>query len=521
VAGIQRSARDLWRGHRLITITAALSLVPRVLAALAFRPAQFTPDSFSYLAEGVHPGLSQWHPAGYPFFLWLLSPFHSLLLVTALQHLAGIATAVAVYAVLRRWDLPAWGATLAACPVLFDTRQIYLESSILPDVLYGLLLTGAVVVLLDRQPLTPRRCAVAGLLMFGVAILRGNGAPEMVAVLAVLAIQRAGWRAAGAAAAGFAVPLAGYMGIFAARYGNFALTNSDGMFLWSRTMSFANCRIIRPPADLRPLCPDRQPVPPHPAPAWSVPALLSARTPATYLWAPGVWWRETRPRGFNAANNSRATRFALTAIADQPGAYLRTVASGVMLTFLTTDRSLSVRALHFTPVPDVASLNAPQERHLRLYGHVAADTYPVEPFAYFLYLYQEPVYFPGIAFGLALAAGLAGAVRNRRRRGGPSALPWAVALLGVVVPVAVHEYHYRYAITVVPLACLAAGLAFARRGAPAPGDTATPQAGTVAAAPVPAMSGIIPAQAPARARIPTPAPTPGSEQARDPNEHVS
>ena len=104
---------------------------------------------------------------------------------------------------------------------------------------------------------------------------------------------------------------------------------------------------------------------------------------------------------------------------------MRSVASGVVLTFLATDRSLSVRALHFTPVPDVTALDASQRRHLRAYGHVTADTYAVEPYAYFLYLYQEPVYFPGLAFGLVLAAGLAGAIRDRRRRGGPGAAEMA------------------------------------------------------------------------------------------------
>jgi hypothetical protein len=482
---VRALVKGLWRDHRLITSAVTLSLLPRILAALAFRPAQFTPDSFSYMAEGVHPGLSQWHPAGYPFFLWLLMPFHTLLLVTTVQHLMGIATAVVVYAVLRRWDLPGWGATLAACPVLFDSRQIALESSILPDVLYGLLLTTAVAVLLTRRTVTPARCAAAGLLMFGVAVVRGNGAPEVVAVLAVLVIQRAGWRAVAAATAGFALPLAGYMGVFALRYGDFAMTNSDGMFLWSRTMSFASCRVIRPPADLRPLCPGRQASPPHPAPPWSVPALLSARTPADYLWAPTVWWRHDAHPGFNSANNALALRFALTAIRDQPASYARTVASGVMLTFLATDRSLSVRALHFTPVPDVVRLDAAQRRHLQAYGHVTRDTHPVQPYAYFLYLYQEPVYFPGIVFLLVLVAGLAGAIRNWRRRGGPPALPWAVAVLGVLIPVAVHEYHYRYAITVVPVACLAAGLAFARRPTPAP----------QAAPPLPSLASIVPAQA--------------------------
>jgi len=242
----------LWRDHRLITVAVALSLVPRILAMLAFRPALFTPDSFAYLAEGAHPTLSQWHPSGYPVFLWLLSPFHALALVTAVQHLIGVATAIVVYALLRHWGLPAWGATLAACPTLIDSRQVALESSILPDTCYALLLTAAVAVVLIRRengPVrpAPARCAVAGALLFGAAIVRGNGAPEMLALLAVLAVWRAGLRAMAAATIAFTLPLLAYMGLFAAKYGNFALTNSDGMFLWSRTMSFADCPAIRPP----------------------------------------------------------------------------------------------------------------------------------------------------------------------------------------------------------------------------------------------------------------------------------
>ena len=219
----RQHAVALWRDHRLITVAVALSLVPRLLAMLAFRPALFTPDSFAYLAEGAHPNLSQWHPSGYPLFLWLLSPVHSLLLVTALQHLMGMATAAGVYALLRRWGLPAWGATLAACPTLIDSRQVALESAILPDTGYALLLTAAVAVMLLRRATGPSRpvpalrprdegagpqaiggfqggrspgpaqCAVAGALLFGAAILRGNGAPEVLALLAVLAV----WRACG------------------------------------------------------------------------------------------------------------------------------------------------------------------------------------------------------------------------------------------------------------------------------------------------------------------------------------
>jgi hypothetical protein len=97
-----------WQRHRLIIVAAGLSLLPRLLAALAFRPALFTPDSFGYLAEGVHLMPGRTRPSGYPILLRALEPFHNLPLVTTVQHLMGIATAVLGYAVLRHWGLPAW-----------------------------------------------------------------------------------------------------------------------------------------------------------------------------------------------------------------------------------------------------------------------------------------------------------------------------------------------------------------------------------------------------------------------------
>ncbi|MGE5132182.1 MAG: hypothetical protein ACM32E_04635 [Gemmatimonadota bacterium] len=454
-----------WRAHRLFLAVAALSLLPRVLAALAFRPALFTADSFGYLLAGVHPGPGQTRPAGYPLLLWLLSPFHSLLLVTTVQHLMGIATAALCYAVLRRWGLPGWGATLAAAPTLFDSRQIMLESTIWPDTLYGLLAAAAVALLLTRARPGARRCAAAGLLLAWCALVRGNGPVLIVPVLAFLLIRRAGWRAVTAGLAAFALPVLGYMTVFWTHYGTFSTTSSDGFFLWSRTMSFASCTVIRPPPGLRPLCPGRQAAyRPGPARAWSLPALLHEPAPATYLWSPHVWWREDARPGINPGNNALAMRFALAAVEAQPGAYVATVAREVMLTFLATDRSLSFRTMHFTARPDVRHLSPAYWRDLGLYARVGSNSHPVQPYAYFLGLYQLPVYFPGVVFLLVVAAGLAGVLRRWRDRGGPGGLPWAAAALGIVVPVALHEYHYRYAITAVPLACLAAGLAWSRAG---------------------------------------------------------
>jgi hypothetical protein len=456
------AGHPLWHQHLLIAVVTVVSLVPRALALLAFRPAGFTPDSFIYLAQGTNLLPGRVRPSGYPALLRMLAPFHSLPLVTAVQHLLGAATGVLVYLVLRHRRLPAWGAVLAACPTLFDTRQLAVESFILPDALYTFLLTLALALLLTGRGATAGRCAACGLLLAWAAITRANGAPEMLAVLAVLAVQRTGWRSLAAGLAAFMVPLVGYMGLFAGYWGTFSLTQSTGMFLWSRTMTFADCAVIHPPPDLAPLCPRRQ----HPAAAppsrSPLAGLLAQPPPASYLWSRGVWWRHGTHPGINAANDGRAMRFALAAIRAQPAGYLRTVANGVLLTFTATDRPLGRHTMHFALTPGVPRLSRQQSLWLRQYAHTTSDTHPVQPYAYLLMLYQEPVYFPGALFALVLLVGLVGAARDRRRRGGAAALPWVVAVIGIVVPVAVHEYHYRYALPVIPAACLAAGLAFTR-----------------------------------------------------------
>jgi hypothetical protein len=452
----------LWRDHRLFTVLVALAIAARVLATLAFRPALFIPDSFDYMHDGLHLSIEQLRPAGYPILLLVLEPLHSLLLVTTLQHLMGIGAGIIVYGLLRHWGLPSWGATLAAVPTLFDARQMAMESYILPDAVFGFVVLVAVALLLTKRTPATWQCVLAGLLVAWASVLRGNGAPIVVALLAFMLIRRVGWRAIGAGAAAFAIPLAAYVAVFDAAYGQPDITNSSGLFLWSRTMSFADCAVIKPPPNLRPLCPDRQTVVPRPVTAWSVPSLLAERTPGQYLWSPGAWWRHDAHPGVNVYNNRLGMQFALDAIKAQPLSYLRVTAQGVLLTFLATDRADDYLSLNFTSGPDVYPLSGNYLRYLRAYAHVSSDTHPVQPYAYFMYAYQLPVWFPGVAFFVVMVIGLAGVLRQWRRWGGPAALPWAVAVIGLVVPVALAQYLYRYAITAVPVACLAAGLSFAR-----------------------------------------------------------
>ncbi len=189
----------LWRNHRLFGLLVVLAIGVRVLATLAFRPALFIPDSFDYLHDGAHLVMEQLRPAGYPILLRAAQPFHSLLLVTTLQHLMGIGEAIIVYGLLRHWGLPAWGAALATVPTLFDARQVALESYILPDALFGFVILVAVALLLTKRTPAIWPCVGAGLLLAWASVLRGNGAPIMVALLAFMLIRRAGWRACGPA----------------------------------------------------------------------------------------------------------------------------------------------------------------------------------------------------------------------------------------------------------------------------------------------------------------------------------
>ena len=362
--GASLTPRSLWRNHRLFTVAALVSVVPRVIAALGFKPALLIQDSFSYMKQSVQLlPLAELRPEGYPLVLHLLQPFHSLLLVTTLQHLMGIALGCVIYAVLRGRGLPAWGATLAAVPTLFDSRQIWLESSILPDTLFTLVLMIAVAILIVRPKPTVWQAVIVGLLVSWASVIRGNGAPVFVIILAFLLIMRVGWKVFVACLAAFVVPLAAYALIFFSEHGQLNITDSTGLFLWSRTMSFANCAVIKPPPSLVPLCPQNQPDhPTAPAPPWSVPAVLGERTPADYLWAAGAWYRVDAHPGVNAYNNKLAMQFAERAILAQPADYLKTVGKEVLETFFATDRPTDYLAMQFTVAPHVNPM-APYMRY--------------------------------------------------------------------------------------------------------------------------------------------------------------
>ena len=91
--------------------------------------------------------------------------------------------------------------------------------------------------------------------------------------------------------------------------------------------------------------------------------------------------------------------------------------------------------------------------------------------------YQRVIFLPGPLFGLILVVGLAG-ILIPRRRSAAAALLWFSAVVSIVLPMAEHEYTYRYVIPAIPLACMALALAFRDRAPAAAGgalpDSAAP-----------------------------------------------
>jgi len=467
------------RRHALFGLVLAGAVALRVLAMLAFRPIMwFGGDSASYLATGLRLIPDPSRVGGYGFMLWVLRPLHSLALVAAVQHLMGIAVGVLIYLLARRHGLPAWIATLAAIPVFFDAYELQLEADAVPDIPFGLLVVIALYLLL-RSPgeRRPAHVVPAAFLLGVSAILWPVGLVLLVILLAVLlaalTIRRAGMLAVAAAILAGAVPVAGYAAWFDLHEHQFSLTRSDGVYLWSRTMSFANCAVIRPPADERTLCP-----PSGREGAQRIAASL-------YIWDGNSPLLRMPGGRFSARTNALALNFALRAIAAQPGGYATAVGHDFALSFAwnrpvhpdagIVDRyqfsdatTAWVPAAMRTPGGGTVAGDQAAYDGGRLKG--AAPTRAVQPFASWLVTYQRYVYLPGTLLGVILLGGLVTMIVRRRALG---ALPWAFAVTIVLVPPTVVDFDLRYLVPAVPAACLAAALAFAPRPSPQARDQRT------------------------------------------------
>lgn len=427
-----------------------LGALLRALAMLGYRPALWFPDTYTYVVTVFRPRPDLVRPAGYSMFLKLLEPFHSFAAVAAAQHLLGLAAGVLVYRVARR--APRWAATLATVPVLLDAYQVELEHLLVSDTLFMFLVVSAVALSTTRRTAP---VAAVGLLLAAATLTRTVGQPLIVLFAAWFAL-RGRFRPAGVLLAAALVPLVAYGAWFHATYQRVGLIGANGVFLYARTMSFADCARMDPPPDLRILCDPRPP---------------ERRPPSQeYIWAKDAPLVRLPGITFTKETDDLAARFAALAIARQPLDYAGSVLAELGRTF-RWDRPVypdqEIYGYYQFPVtPPGPPGRYPAQvgaEYAKLYEQGAIGTEIVEPYAAWLRAYQSMARLPGpLLLGVLLVPPVA-AVARRRRPGPRTAaqawpVPWAAAVVLLLTPAAAAEFDYRYVLPAVPLACLAAAL---------------------------------------------------------------
>jgi hypothetical protein len=482
-AALWRTPARLFAENRLFAVVLVPALLLRADAELGYRWQSWFNDSFSYVTAAVTMTLDPTRPSGYSVYLRVLEPLHSYALVTISQHLMGLLVAVMIYALARyRFKVPAWIAVLFSLPVLYDGFEIQLEHLIMADTLFLFLAMAAVTLVLWSPRPSWRVCLAAGVLLGLSATVRATGLP-LLAVFAVYLIirflpgmRRRGWRGwrelvVGVAACGiaFAVPVAAYEGWYDLQHGQFAMTESTGVFLYSRVMTFADCSRMQLPTDLLPLCTT---VPPAERPIAQA-----------YIWTPASPLDRFPIPKFSPLPNRLAEQFAIKAIEAQPLDYARVVFDDTWRAFAWNRAVFPNGATYDEYLFGYHSLAIPEHAYggykstAAYYVRGNPQTAVVDPFATAIRLYERYIWLPGTVYGLILIVGLAGIVLAWRRIGGEALLPWACSVALVVAPAATAEFDYRYVLTATPFACLAAALTFSRS---APGGRWLARRGLVA-----------------------------------------
>jgi hypothetical protein len=427
-AGTRPSPAAPGRRRLLVHLPFALLLlggaVLRLLTWRAYRPALLFPDSRAYLMGALNETLQPSRPSGYSVFLWPFLELGGLATITLLQHLLGLAMAVAIYLLLLRLRVVPWLAALAAAPLLLDSMQLVLEQYVMSDTLFQALVLAACLLLLwKRRPGAPLLLA-AGAALGLAATVRGAGilllAPAAVTALALAG----GWRRALALLAalglGFALPVGAYMAGYHHQHGQFALTNATSRFLYARLAPIADCRGLTLPAHERSLCP---------------PEPLGQRLPGNvYMWdvkrSPQYHLRP--PAGMTV--EQVLADFNRRIIAHQPVRYAQLVAGDLLRSFqpFRTTRPGDVAVtpwLFHTSLPDTGVRDrAGLYRAFAGYGPVVD-----RPLAELLVGYQRLGHTPGPLLGVcAVVALLAAAGVGRARRSGLRVAAWTFAALCLV-----------------------------------------------------------------------------------------
>ncbi len=249
-------ATQLLRRHGWFATLTGLAVALRLVVMLAYQPAfWFYGDSGSFIERAAR-GLDPYNTGGlgYIMALKVLAVTQSFAVVAALQHLTGVAIAIAIYALLQRRGLPRWLSCLAAAPMLFDPMEIVIEHYVLSETLFTVLAFAGIALLLWQKVPSVWACAAAGLALMMSWFTRPSTVGVVAVLLVYLAVRRVGWLRLAAFAAAFALPYAAavaWIGERPSAYGD-SMANRA---LYSRVAAWVDCDRLRlTPQEAR-LCP--------------------------------------------------------------------------------------------------------------------------------------------------------------------------------------------------------------------------------------------------------------------------
>jgi Dolichyl-phosphate-mannose-protein mannosyltransferase len=241
--------------HWLAALLLTAGLVMRIIAQLAYAPAILYIDSVKYLYNAWIAA----DPVGYKVPLKLLLSVGDLGTVTAFQHLCGLAIAVLIYVLLLRRGVNRWLAALAMAPILLDGYQLQSEQTIMPDVIFELLIVLAFVVLLWKSAPSWTAVIATGLIMGISVTIREVGLFLIVPGLIYLILTRGGRPREEVVGKGlamvvaFILPVFAYCGYAFASTGDFALSTKGSAA--GRLAVAVDCKTIKLPAAAQRLCP--------------------------------------------------------------------------------------------------------------------------------------------------------------------------------------------------------------------------------------------------------------------------
>ena len=477
-----RTSRRLQR-HWLFATLLILGAALRAVVLVAYHPALIFPDSVRYLQYAHNFTVGQWsadalRQSGYSVLIIPVMLLHDLWIIPLAQHLAGLATAVLVYAVLIRFGIRTWLAAVASVPVLFDPLQLVLEQYVLADVWTVFLVVAALVILVWRQAKQPAEtqqeswlpAAACGLLL-GLAVTFRDEmlimiVPAALYVLVAVRPRRRLLTRLAALAGCFLIPVIGYLGWFDASHGQWNFTTFSGAFLYGRVADFASCQGLNLPAYEKPLCPTQP---------------TALRNADFYTWNPqSPQWTFHPPAGMS--RDAVVRDFSLRILRHQPLAYADAAARDFLYGFSPVrgagpeKYSPAYLQFHTYTRPD-----------RQAYASIAALGYQppaVRPgLAAFLTDYGRWFYLPGPVFAAGLVLGLGGLVVSQGQRGASKGrrgaskdrrirdaglLFTASAVLVLIPPAAFATFDWRYQLpqlSLIPVAAVLGVAAIGRRPA--------------------------------------------------------